>query len=351
MRKAEMDTTLFSCSSAEETAYAMQECGALIRRGELVAFPTETVYGLGANALDAEAVARIFRVKNRPADNPLIAHISGFEMISRVVSAVPEGIEALTRRFWPGPLTVVFPRGKEIPAVVSAGLDTVAVRCPSHPIANQLIRAAGVPVVAPSANLSGRPSPTCFAHCKEDLGGKVAAIIDGGSCEIGLESTVVLPLGNKRLKLLRPGGITAAMLEDAGFHVEMDPAILAPVRAGQKVSSPGMLHRHYAPRAPLTVVTGDPEAVCSAIINKQGPRIWVLAFDEYLHCFDQALSFGSETDSRSQARALFQALRQFDSLPCDQIYAMKPSGEGEGLAVCNRLLRAASFHMIPAERL
>lgn len=342
-----MNTIIFK--EADESA--LNQCGALLRKGELVCFPTETVYGLGANALDAEAVAKIFQTKNRPADNPLIAHISDYEMIEQVAKEVPEEVRLLTELFWPGPLTVVLPRREDLPSIVSAGLDTIAVRCPAHPIARELIRKAGVPVVAPSANLSGRPSPTCLAHCQEDLTGKIAAIIDGGNCSIGLESTVLLPLGKKKVKILRPGGITVDMLEEAGFEVLLDPAILSPVKKGQKVSSPGMLHRHYAPQAPMVIVQGDAEAVCAAINKNMTEDTWVLAFEEYLDRFPRALSFGSEKDPLSQSRALFWALREFDRLPCKKIYAMYPAEDGVGLAVRNRLLRAASFQIIPAERL
>ena len=342
-----MNTIIFK--EADEAA--LSRCGALLRQGELVCFPTETVYGLGANALDADAVAKIFQTKNRPADNPLIAHISDYAMIGQVAKEVPEEVRLLTDLFWPGPLTVVLPRQEDLPSIVSAGLDTVAVRCPAHPIARELIRKAGVPVVAPSANLSGRPSPTCLAHCQEDLTGKIAAIIDGGNCSIGLESTVLLPLGEKKVKILRPGGITVDMLEEAGFEVLLDPAILSPVKKGQKVSSPGMLHRHYAPQAPMIIVQGEAEAVCATIARKMTEDTWVLAFEEYLDRFPRALSFGSEKDPLSQSRALFWALREFDRLPCRQIYAMYPPEDGVGLAVRNRLLRAASFQIIPAERL
>lgn len=341
-----MNTKILTASSE-----ALEECGALLRQGELVCFPTETVYGLGANALDPEAVAKIFQVKNRPANNPLIAHISDWTMLKQVTEEMPADIKELAERFWPGPLTVVVPRGPKIPDIVSAGLDTVAIRCPEHPVARELIEKAGVPIVAPSANLSGRPSPICIDHCREDLNGKVAAIIDGGRCAIGLESTVIAPMGGRKLKLLRPGGITVPMLEEAGFTVEMDPAILSPVKEGQKVSSPGMLHRHYAPKAPMTIVTGDAEAVCAAIQKNLTEETWVLSFDEYLDRFPRALSFGSEKDALSQSNALFEALRRFDALPCKKIYAMYPDGEGVGLAVRNRLLRAASFQIIPAERL
>ncbi len=346
-----MNTLIFHTTTENETDAALAHCGKLIRDGQLVCFPTETVYGLGANALDADAVAQIFAVKNRPADNPLIAHISSYEMIFQIVDEIPDEIKALTDAFWPGPLTVVLPRNSNVPNIVSAGLDTVAVRCPDHPIARGLIRSAGVPIVAPSANLSGKPSPTCLEHCIHDLTDKVGAIIDGGSCSIGLESTVVAPLGNHRLKLLRPGGITVQMLEKAGFEVLLDPAILAPVQEGQAVSSPGMLHRHYAPKASMTIVTGEYDAVCTAIQKKLDPTVWVLAFDEYLDRFPQALSFGSMNDPLSQSRALFDALRRFDDLPCRKIYAMYPEEDGVGLAIRNRLLRAASFQIIPAERL
>ena len=227
----------------------------------------------------------------------------------------------------------------------------MAVRCPDHPIASALIRAAGVPVVAPSANLSGRPSPTCLAHCQEDLTGKIAAIIDGGECSIGVESTVLLPLGNRKVKILRPGGITVDMLQNAGFDVEVDPAVLHPVKEGQKVASPGMLHRHYAPKAPLFIVRGERDKVCTAILNALDEDTWVLAFDEYLHRFPRAISFGSEADALSQSKALFRALREFDRLPCKKIYAMEPAESGMGLAVRNRLLRAASFQIMDAERL
>ena len=329
----------------------LDQCGTLLRQGELVCFPTETVYGLGANALDAEAVRKIFQTKNRPADNPLIAHISDYAMIEMVASEIPPEIKELTERFWPGPLTVVLPRVDSLPEIVSAGLDTVAVRCPAHPVARDLIRAAGVPIVAPSANLSGRPSPTCFDHCFDDLNEKIAAIIDGGECSIGVESTVLLPMGNRILKILRPGGITVDMLNDAGFKVLVDPAVLAPVQKGQTVASPGMLHRHYAPKAPLTIVTGEPETVCNAILNAMDDETWVLAFDEYLKRFPRAVSFGSEKAPLSQSQALFRALRDFDRLPCKRIYAMEPAADGMGLAVRNRLLRAASFQTIAAERL
>lgn len=340
-------TALFSKENEEQ----LNICGELIRSGELVAFPTETVYGLGANALDQGAVEKIFQVKNRPANNPLIAHISDFSMLEGLVKDFPAELKVLTDRFWPGALTIVLPRTEKVPDIVSAGLSTVAVRCPSHPIANGLIRAAGVPIVAPSANLSGRPSPTCYDHCLEDLSGKVAAIIDGGACEIGVESTVILPLGGKKLKLLRPGGITIPMLEEEGFTVEIDPAILAPVKEGQKVSSPGMLHRHYAPKAKMAIIRGTNQEVIAAIQKKEQEGVWVLAFEEYLPAFQNALSFGSEREPKTQAKALFNALRKFDHLPCKQIYAMEPSKEGEGLAVYNRLLRAASFTIIHAERL
>jgi len=346
-----MKTLVFKTTSEIDAEEAITHCGKLIQSGQLVCFPTETVYGLGADALNPKAVEQIFAVKNRPADNPLIAHISDYAMIHQIVDEIPEEVKQLTDRFWPGPLTVVLPRNNRVPDIVSAGLSTVAVRCPNHPIARELIRAAQTPIVAPSANLSGKPSPTRLDHCVHDLTDKVAAIIDGGNCSIGLESTVVAPLGNHQLKLLRPGGITVDMMEAIGFEVIMDPAILAPVQKGQSVSSPGMLHRHYAPKAPMTIVSGDYEVACTAIQKKLDPSVWVLAFDEYLDRFPQAISFGPASDPLSQSHALFDALRRFDELPCKKIYALYPRESGVGLAVRNRLLRAASFQIIPAERL
>ena len=323
-------------------AAGLEHCGQLLRSGKLVAFPTETVYGLGANALDDEAVAGIFAVKNRPQDNPLIAHVSGKEMLPMVARRVPETAQKLFEMFWPGPLTVILPKAEALSCRVTAGGDTVAVRYPAHPIAAELIKAAGVPVVAPSANLSGKPSPTDFFTTYEDLNTRVAAIIDGGKCSVGVESTVVLPTGEHTLRLLRPGAVTPQMLQEAGFAVEIDPNILSPLDESKPVLSPGMKHRHYAPKAPLTILKGEKQAVIAALRQKMKEGAGILCFEGELQG-ENVLYFGSESDPQSQSQALFAALRQFDRMNVNEIYARCPRDEGVGLAVYNRLLRAAEF--------
>ena len=326
----------------------LHQCGALLREGQIVAFPTETVYGLGATALCDSAVAAIFAAKNRPQDNPLIAHISDISMLPMVArEASAEALE-LFERFSPGPLTVILPKAERLSSLVTAGGDTVAVRIPAHPIANALIRAAGVPVVAPSANLSGRPSPTDFEATYEDLDGLVPAIIDGGNCDVGVESTVVLPTGDRTLRLLRPGAVTPQMLEAAGYVVEIDPNILAPLDESKPVLSPGMKHRHYAPRAPLTIIRGEKQAVLRFLKEKQAQGAGILCFEGEL-VGENVFTYGTEEDTDSQSRALFGALRKFDSTDVREIYARCPETTGLGLAVYNRLLRAAQFQVTEVE--
>ena len=326
----------------------LQECGALLREGQIVAFPTETVYGLGASALCDSAVAAIFAAKNRPQDNPLIAHISDISMLSMVAREASEEALELFERFSPGPLTVILPKAEALSSLVTAGGDTVAVRCPAHPVANALIRAAGVPIVAPSANLSGKPSPTSFETTFEDLDGLVPAIIDGGECDVGVESTVVLPRG-RTLRLLRPGAVTPEMLEAAGYTVEIDPNVLAPLDESKPVLSPGMKHRHYAPRAPLTILRGEKQAVLSFLKEKQVKGAGILCFDGELSG-ENVYSYGAEGDAESQSKQLFRALRKFDKTDVQEIYARCPETKGVGLAVYNRLLRAAQFQVMEVEK-
>lgn len=324
----------------------------IIERGGLVAFPTETVYGLGANCLDARAVEKIFAVKNRPADNPLIAHISDISMLDTVAKDVPDGIKPLFEAFWPGALTVVLDKKPTVPDIVTAGGDTVAVRCPSHPIANELIKMSGVPIVAPSANLSGRPSPTQFMHVFVDLKGKVDGIIDGGSSYYGIESTVVLPTGDKSLTVLRPGAITPEMLEKCGFEVKVDSNVLEPVDEGKPVLSPGMLHRHYAPRAKMVIVRGsDAQAVdyIQKKISVHRGKPGVLCFDGESALFDAfTIEYGTPKDPLTLSHNLFSALRKFDETEVDLIFARVMPPEGVGLGVYNRMLRAASFNVVNA---
>lgn len=326
-------------------AAGIAECGALLKEGKIVAFPTETVYGLGASALCESAVAAIFAAKKRPQDNPLIAHISDISMLPMVAREVSDEAMQLFERFSPGPLTVILPKASSLSSLVTAGGDTVAVRCPAHPIANALIRAAGVPIVAPSANLSGKPSPTGFEATYEDLKGLVPAIIDGGECDVGVESTVVLPKGNRLLRLLRPGAITPQMLQQAGFEVEIDPNILAPLDESKPVLSPGMKHRHYAPSAPLTIVKGEKDAVLRFLNEKQMQGAGILCFEGELEG-KNVFTYGTEGNAAAQSRALFAALRKFDKTDVCEIYARCPETEGVGLAVYNRLLRAARFQIM-----
>lgn len=322
----------------------------IIRSGGLVAFPTETVYGLGASALDDAAVRKIFAVKHRPANNPLIAHIDNISMLDVVACDVPQEMTALFSAFWPGPLTVVLPKRPDVPLSVTAGGDTVAVRCPSHPVANELIRLSGVPIVAPSANLSGKPSPTCFAHTFHDLNGMVDGIIDGGRCEIGIESTVVIPIGHKALKILRPGAVTAEMLTEHGFETEVDKNVLNKVDGNTQVASPGMLYRHYAPRAKMQLVRGENaiEYIKEKLKCEPDVKHGVLCFDGEEKQFDNAycIEYGSPYDPQSLSKNLFAALRSFDETDVDMIYARVIEPRGIGLGIYNRMLRAASFNVI-----
>jgi len=335
---------------------SISEAGAILRSGGTVIFPTETVYGLGANALDAAAALKIFSAKNRPADNPLIVHIADMAQAAPLVRHIPEAALLLAERFWPGPLTMILPKADCIPNETSGGLDTVGIRMPADWVAQALIRAAGVPVAAPSANLSGRPSPTTAQHVIEDMDGRVDMILAGHDAAVGLESTVV-ELVDDKVRILRPGGITFEMLAEVvgEDHVEVDANVLRP--ATGIVRSPGMKYRHYAPKAPLTAVCGTPDATAEKIsalltdaaANEPQVKYAVLCYEEYLDRFDcPTVPFGKKDDHISQACRLFDALRTFDTLDCDRILAQCPDTDGVGLAVVNRLKRAAGFACINA---
>ncbi|MGQ9779545.1 MAG: L-threonylcarbamoyladenylate synthase [Bacillota bacterium] len=338
----------------EPTHPAVQRAAAILREGGLVAFPTETVYGLGANGLDEEAVRKIFAVKGRPADNPLILHLGGPEEARSVVAAWPETAARLADAFWPGPLTMVLPRLSSVPPVVSAGLPTVAVRVPAHPVALALIRAAGLPIAAPSANASGRPSPTEAAHVLADLGGKVEMILDAGPTEIGVESTVV-DLTAPVPRLLRPGGVSVAALE----------AVLGPVGLDLKAAdlerplAPGMKYRHYAPRAPLFIVVGAREAVVRFMAREAekaaaaGRRLALLVHGDAAASLAPAggliFDLGPRGRTEVAAQRLFSLLRACDEAGAEAILAEAEEEEGLGLAVMNRLLKAAGGRVIRAE--
>ena len=259
----------------------IQTAADLLRAGGLVGIPTETVYGLGANGLDPAAVGRIFQAKGRPQDNPLILHIPGADWLERYCRDIPAAAYELARRFWPGPLTMVLRRRDNVPDQVTAGLDTVGMRCPAHPLCRAVIQAADVPVAAPSGNTSGRPSPTTAAHMLEDMDGRIDAILDGGPCSVGVESTIV-DLTCTPPRLLRPGGITLEQLRAALGEVAVDPAVTRLMGAGERPRAPGMKYRHYAPKAPVTVVTGEPERSAAYIAAHAGPGDGVICFEEFL---------------------------------------------------------------------
>jgi L-threonylcarbamoyladenylate synthase len=324
-----------------------------LRCGGLVAFPTETVYGLGANALDEQAVAGIFRAKNRPADNPLIVHITDRQKIHELTSRLPECAGAIMDAFWPGPLTLIVPRSEIVPDIVTAGLDTVAVRYPSHPVAAALIEMSGVPVAAPSTNTSGRPSPTKAEHVIEDLYGKVDYIIDSGSVEVGLESTV-LDITVIPPSILRPGMVTREQLASIAGTVNMDPALLSREASGMKPKAPGMKYRHYAPKAKVVVVEGEPGSVVEYINgisceqSENGLKIGILATDETkeLYTCGRVISLGSRNQPGRIAASLFDALRSFDATDIQLIYAEAVDGKGIGAAIMNRLNKAAGYNRI-----
>lgn len=339
-----MKTTLLTPKTDEN---AVKTAAELIRAGEVVGMPTETVYGLAANALNGEAVKKIFLAKGRPQDNPLIVHIADFDQIYDLCPAVPPQAKLLADAFWPGPLTMIVPKGDCIPDEVSCGLDTVGIRLPSHPMARALIRESGVPLAAPSANTSGRPSTTTAAHVMHDMDGKIAAVLDGGACGVGVESTVIT-LALERPRLLRPGGITLEQLRSVLGEVDVDRALYEKIGDDVKVSAPGMKYRHYAPKAPVTVVRGDPQDTAKYIAERISDATGVLCFDEYKNMFPNCIveCFGSRDDLGAQAREVFDRLRAFDDTEVTQIWAQCPSDEGLGLAVANRIKKAAGFSVI-----
>ena len=329
----------------------IQTAADLLRTGGLVGIPTETVYGLGANGLDPAAVGRIFQAKGRPQDNPLILHIPGADWLERYCRDIPAAAYELARRFWPGPLTMVLRRRDNVPDQVTAGLDTVGMRCPAHPLCRAVIQAADVPVAAPSGNTSGRPSPTTAAHMLEDMDGRIDAILDGGPCSVGVESTIV-DLTCTPPRLLRPGAITLEQLRAALGEGAVDPAVTRRMGAGERPRAPGMKYRHYAPKAPVTVVTGEPERSAAYIAAHAGPGDGVICFEEFLPMYAggarPVMSLGPAGDKGEQARRVFDALRAFDHTAVSAIWAQCPDSGGIGLAVTNRLNKAAGFHIVEA---
>ena len=322
----------------------------ILRQGGLIGIPTETVYGLGANALDEDAVRKIFEAKGRPQDNPLIIHIPGPQWLPRYCEDVPPLAYTLARKFWPGPLTMILKRKKIIPDATTAGLDTVGVRCPDHQVTLAIIRESGVPIAAPSANTSGRPSCTTAADVMEDMEGKIDAVVDGGPCQVGVESTII-DLTCEPPRLLRPGGLPLEALEDVAGPIAVDRAVTQQLKEGEQPKAPGMKYRHYAPKAPVTVVTGPAASSARTIQHPAQPGDGVICFDEFATLFDQQVveHLGPSQDKRIQAQRVFDALRAFDSKDVPQIYAQCPDSQGLGLAISNRLKKAAGFKTIAAE--
>ena len=324
----------------------IKRAGDLLKAGELVAIPTETVYGLAADALNGAAVSKIFEAKGRPGDNPLIVHIAKLEDIEDLVAFVPPVLEDLAKAFWPGPLTVILEKSDLVPDEVTAGLDTVAIRMPSHKDARAIIRAAGTPLAAPSANTSGMPSPTTAEHVLHDMDGKIAAVVDGGPCEVGVESTV-LTLCTRVPRILRPGRVTPDDLFEVLGEVELDDAVLAQLAEGAVAASPGMKYKHYSPNAEVYILKGPASGFAEYVNARPADTTAALVFDgeeEMVSC--RTLPFGSADDALAQAEHLFDDLRRADALGVKEIYVRYPSEEGVGLAVLNRLLRAAEFRII-----
>lgn len=329
------------------TADNVTQGAEVIARGGLLGIPTETVYGLGANGLDPNAVQAIFVAKGRPQDNPLILHIPDPSWLERYCADIPQAAYALAQRFWPGPLTIILKRKANVPDAVTAGLDTVGMRCPDCAVTRSIIAAADVPVAAPSGNTSGRPSPTTAAAMLEDMDGKIDAIVDAGPCAVGVESTI-LDLTASPPRLLRPGGVTLEQLQETLGEVAVDEAVTRLMSTNEKPRAPGMKYRHYAPKAPVTVVDGEPEATAQYIAAHLEPGDGVICFSDYVNLLKghPTESIGPKDDREAHARRIFEALRAFDHKDVTRIWAQSPDAHGLGLAVTNRLNKAAGFHII-----
>ena len=348
-----MNTKICKVELDNIDATVMQEAGNLIAEGELVAFPTETVYGLGGDALHPEAAKKIYAAKGRPSDNPLIVHIAEIRDLERVVREVPVQARLLAEAFWPGPLTMVLWKKAEVPYATTGGMETVAVRMPNHPVALELIRKSGKLIAAPSANTSGRPSPTEASHVAEDLSGRIAMILDGGPVGIGIESTII-DLTEKTPMVLRPGYITPEMLSEVlGEEVIIDPGIIA-ADDTTKPKAPGMKYKHYAPKADMVIVDGAKDAVIAEInqrtnqAKKAGRKVAVIATEETKASYeaDVVLCMGKRDDEDSIAQHMYKILRDCDELEVQEIYSESFQTPRIGQAIMNRLLKAAGHQVI-----
>lgn len=339
--------TLYLSAAAPDTANIAAE---IIKSGELVAIPTETVYGLGANGLDEDAVIKIFKAKGRPQDNPLILHLADGVEMERYCRQIPPEAYLLAEKFWPGPLTMVLPAKDCVPKRTTGGLDTVAVRCPDSAITREIIRLAGVPLAAPSANISGKPSTTTAEHVRHDHDGRIAAIVDGGSCRVGVESTIV-DLTERPARLLRPGGITPEQLVEVLGELTVDKAVTAQIDKDAVVKAPGMKYKHYAPDCAVIIVSGSRKAAAKYIHAQFAPGDRVLCFAEELPLYETCapLAYGKEADVNTLSAGLFAALRELDDPAVKRVFARCPVGGGVAYAVQNRLKKAAGFHIVDVE--
>ncbi len=347
-----MNTQIYKIDSKAVDHRKMEEAAQLIRSGELVAFPTETVYGLGADALNPQASKKIYAAKGRPSDNPLIVHIAKFEDLEEIAKEVPQEAKKLADAFWPGPLTMIVYKNEKVPYETTGGMDTVAIRMPDHPAALELIRQSGCLIAAPSANTSGRPSPTLAEHVAEDLGGRIPMILDGGEVGIGIESTII-DLTEKIPMILRPGYITKEMLEAVIGTVQTDPGIIA-ADSTKKPKAPGMKYRHYAPKANLMLIDGAKCAVVDKIneltdaMHSEGKKVGIIGTDETVASYrgDMVLSIGAREDEDAIARHLYKLLREFDEADVDVIYSESFATPRIGQAIMNRLLKAAGHQVL-----
>lgn len=341
-----MNTLYLPAEDAQTPAIAAD----LIKKGELVAIPTETVYGLGANGLDEDAVAKIFIAKGRPQDNPLILHVAEGKDMELFCKNIPESAYRLAEKFWPGPLTIVLPAKDIVPKRTTGGLSTVAIRCPDNAVTRQIIRLSGCPIAAPSANISGKPSTTTAAHVLHDHDGKIAAVVDGGACRVGVESTIV-DLTEDRPRLLRPGGITPEQLIQVLGDLVVDKAVTAQIDKDAVVKAPGMKYKHYAPQSEVVIVSGNREKAAAYIHRHFEENDRVLCFEEELPLYENCapLAYGRESEVETLSAGLFAALRILDDPSIHRVYARCPVGGGVAYAVQNRLKKAAAFHIIDAE--
>ena len=341
-----MKTLLLPASSPDTPQIAAD----IIKNGGLVALPTETVYGLGADGLNPDAVAKIFKAKGRPQDNPLILHVTGAEQIERFCHDIPQSAYDLAEAFWPGPLTMVLPAKSCVPRSTTGGLSTVAIRCPDNAATREIIRLSGVPIAAPSANISGKPSTTTAEHVLHDHDGKIQAIVDGGPCRVGVESTIV-DLTEERPRLLRPGGVTPKQLISVLGDLVVDKAVTAQIDKDAVVKAPGMKYKHYAPQCEVVIVSGSRKKAASYIHSHFEAGDRVLCFQEELPLYADCdpLAYGLEADVSTLSAGLFSALRILDDPSVKKVFARCPVGGGVAYAVQNRLKKAAAFHIIDAE--